>query len=224
MLPPTAPSGEDALEAELLRNVLATIAHDLGSLSGALALRADVMPHVALAASASACTAIASELHTLGGQIREMSGPRGDDTLAPTRAGSLEHWFDLLSRFAQPLLGRGVSFRGDVLPLSVGAVAVHELTYIVLAILHAIRERETLEHTDIFIASEPTDQAVTILILLRHAGQTLGLADVAGSRWSRWALQRAASARIGLRIEDARVELLVPLTNPRVVAVPVPQG
>jgi len=209
MILPTVPSDEGALEAELLRNLLATIAHDLGGLAGALALRADVMARLELATSASACAAIASELRTLAGQSRELSGPRGGDTLAPTRAGSLEHWFALVSRFAQPLLGRGVALRGEVLPVFVGGVTVHALTYMALAILHAIRELPASVHTEVSITSEPTEHAVIISITLRRNGLPLVMADVAASRWMHWARQRASNAQIGLRIEHARIMLVV---------------
>lgn len=211
MISPTVPPGEGALEAELLRNLLDTVAHDLGGLASALALRADVMQHAATSTSASACRAIASELRTLGTQLRELSAPRGGDTLSPTPVGSLDHWFELLSRFAQPLLGRGVALRGEVPPVHVGSVAVHELTYIALALLHAMRELPASTHTEVLIDSELTPQAIAISMSIRNALQALSLDALAESRWTRWAVQRSASTQIDLTLDGARITLLVPI-------------
>lgn len=219
---PTGSPREGALEAALLRKVLDTVAHDLGGLASALALRADVMRHVAPEVSATACTAISNELRMLGAQLRELSGPRGGDTLSPTRAGSLEHWFGLLTRFAQPLLGRGAALRGQVLPVQVGSVAVHELTYIALALLHAIHDCVASNHTEVLIASELSPHAIDISISLRDTTQPLSLACVHDSPWTQWAQQRAASAQIGMHVGDAGITLRVALHNPPSALEPVP--
>lgn len=203
----TPPAG--ALEAELLRLVLDTAAHDLGSLSSALALRADVMTHATPDASATACTAIANELRALGNQLRDLSGPRGSETLAPTRAASLPDWFGLVSRFAQPLLGRGVALRGDVLPLHIGSAAVYDLTYIALAVLHAIRAHPQAEHTDVQITTDLAPDALTISIALCAESRPLALGLVKDSDWTHWAQQRAATARIGMQVDDVRVRLVL---------------
>lgn len=213
MISPAVPASAGVLESELLRKVLDTIAHDLGGLASALALRADIMPHVAPEVSAAASTAIANELRSLGAQLRELSGPRGGDTLSPTPAGSLTHWFALISRFAQPLLAPGAALRGHVLPVQVGSVAVHELTYITLALLHAIHECVASQHTEVRIASDQDAQAIAISISLRHRLQSLSLAFVRDSDWTQWAQQRAARAHIGMHVEDTSITLRVALTN-----------
>ncbi len=213
MIPTRVPSGEGGIEAELLRNVLDTVAHDLGGLSSALALRVDVMQATAPSASVEAYRAIADELRALGSQLRAFRETRGGDTLSSPRAGSVAQWFSLLSRFAQPLLGRGVALRGNVDDVHVGATAVHELTYIALAMLHAVRERSGSGHAEIRVASERNEHGVTIRLTMGGGNAPSHFAEVAESRWWRWALERAAGARIGVRSEGAQVELHVPVPD-----------
>lgn len=221
MSSPAEPPREGVLEAELLRDVLDTVAHDLGGLASALALRADVMPHVAPEVSATACTAIANELRILVAQLREIGGPRGGDTLSPSRAGSLASWFELLSRFAQPLLGRGVALRGEVRAVQVGSTAAHELTYLALAMLHAFRACAASAHTEVRITSDADEHAITISISLRDAAQPLSLACMHDSHWTHWAQRRAASAQIGLHVEETRILLRVARTAPSDERTPV---
>ncbi len=202
-----------ALEAELLRNVLDTVTHDLGGLSSALALRADVMQRSAPSAAADACSAIAGELRSLGAQLREMSGPRGPGTLSPTPTGSLRRWFALITRFGQPLLGRGVALRGEVDDVNIGSAAAHALTYIVLALLHALRDGHTPMHTLIRIASERRDHAIAIRISLYDGEQPRPVAEDAGNAWWTWALERAAGSQMDMRVTDGHVELLVAIAH-----------
>ncbi len=203
------PPLDGVLEAELLRNVLDTVTHDLGGLSSALALRADVMQRAQPGASATAFSTIAIELRSLGGQLRELSGPRGGATLAPTSMGSLDEWFAVISRFGQPLLGRGVSFHGDVDHVHVGSVITHELTYVVLAVLHAIREVPESAHTEIRMSSIQREDGVVIRLGMHGVHGALDIADCSQSRWWQWATQRASDAAIGMRVVDAHVELSV---------------
>lgn len=209
---PTADSA--ALEAELLRNVLDTVTHDLGGLSSALALRAEVMQRAAPSPAVDACGAIARELRSLGAQLREMSGPSGPGTLSPVPTGSLERWFALVRRFGQPLLGRGVSLRGEVDDVFIGAAASHELTYIVLALFNALREGEQPAHTEIGVSSERGDGSVTLRLGARSAQQPVAMVEDADDEWWRWAVQRAASADIGLQVVGGHIELMVNLANP----------
>lgn len=214
MIPTTVLPGDGALEAELLRHVLDAVSHDLGGLSSALALRADVMERALPSVSATACSRIAAELRVLGGQLRAISAPQGAETLSPIRTGSLEHWFATVSRFGQPLLRRGVALRGTVEDASIGSLAAHELTYVMLAILHAIRDRAPILLTEIRVSSTHAERTVSIWIALRDgAQQSLPLTDAVQSRWWAWAVDRATRARIDMRVDGDRVALCVGLEN-----------
>jgi len=202
-----------ALEADLLRKVLDTVTHDLGGLSSALALRADVMQRSAPSAAADACGAIARELRSLGGQLREISGPRGPGTLSPVPTGSLARWFALVRRFGQPLLGRGVTLRGEVEDAHVGAAAAHELTYIVLALLNALRDGHQAAHSEILVLSCPGDDSIALRIGARAAGQPVVIVEDVDDEWWHWAAQRAAGANISLQVVDGQVELIVSLAK-----------
>jgi hypothetical protein len=214
MIPSTGMPGEGALEAELLRHVLDAVSHDLGGLSSALALRADVMERTLPSASATACSRIATELRVLGAQLRAISGPQGAETLSPTRTGSLELWFAMVSRFGQPLLRRGVALRGAVDDVTIGSLAAHELTFVMLGLLHAIRDRASMLHTEIRVSSTLAEHTVSIWIALRDgAQQSLPLTDAAQSRWWAWAVDRATRARVDMRVDGDRVALCVGLEN-----------
>lgn len=212
-MPPSVDSSLDdsALEAELLRNVLDTVTHDLGGLSSALALRADVMQRSAPGAAANACSAIANELRSLGGQLRELSGKRGAGALAPTPSGSLERWFALVTRFGQPLLGRGVALRGEIEDRNVGATATYELAFITLAMLHAVRERQELTHHEVRVSSVVHAPVVAIRMGLHTETAFVPMTGIEESAWYDWARSRAARAGINMHLVDGHVELTVPI-------------
>ncbi len=206
-----SPLRNGELEAELLRNVLDTATHDLGGLGSALALRADVMQRSAPSAAATACSAIATELRSLGGQLRAISDPRGGGALSPAPLGSLQSWLSLISRFGQPLVGRGVVFNCELDDARVSSTAAYELTYIVLAVLHALRESETPAHTEVRLSSELGAGAVTLRMSMHNAVERLTIADILDDGWWLWAVERASSAQIGLQISDGQVDVLVDL-------------
>lgn len=198
-----------ALESEILRNVLDTVNHDLGGLSSALALRADVMQRTAPGPTADACSAIARELRFIGSQLRDLSGPRGSGTLSPTPMGSLERWYDLITRFGQPLLARGVSLRGKMDAVHVAPTAAHDLTFITLALLNALREGNQSAYSEIVMLSSPRDDAVAVQLQTRREQQSVPITEDPDNEWWNWAVQRASNSHISMRLVDGHIELTV---------------
>lgn len=200
----------DAFEAEILRSVIDSAAHDLGGLSSALAMRADVMQRTTPGQTASALAAIASELRALGGQLREMRGPQGDGTLAPTPSGSLVEWLARIRRFGSPMLGRGFAFKGEVVDVRIEADTTHQLTYVVLALFSFIRSSHGPGKAEIQITSGLDGNTVRIELSVSSLSGSWTVTPDPANEWWNWAAMRAASAGIDLGVSGGQVRLLVP--------------
>jgi len=135
-LPPESPL--DDREAQLLRNLLGTAAHDLGGLASALSLRAESLT----GDDGRALAAIADELRILGRQLRQLRGPSGAEQLAPVASGALLPLFVLLERFGRGVLGRGFTLVAHGVDHLVAPLHADALLYGLLAVLHAVRDAD----------------------------------------------------------------------------------
>lgn len=200
-----------SLEAELLRGVLSTTAHDLGGLASALSLRADVIELDAASEAGSALRRIATELRTLGHDVRAFRSSEGGDTLSPTRSGSLVEWLAGVMRYGRPVLPRGSTLDGVAPDATIEASAAHELTYIALAVLHHIASvcTEPRMAVRVDVQNENLQAVITVSVTVSNAH--IPLASEHSGDWWQWALERAIACDIPMHMHHGRVQLTVPL-------------
>jgi hypothetical protein len=199
------------IEAELLRSVLDIAAHDVGSISSALALHVDVLQRDPQGASIDAMAALASELRRLGRQLREMRGPSGAGQLAPSRAGALASVHERVLRFGRNLLGRGTTLQGATADGRLSDIDAHALTLLLLAVMRHANDTTpaTRRTVNLDIAVENDVAIVTLGISDASGPLRLGAHD---SRWWQWAVQRATAMhfRMGERT-DGVLSVTAPL-------------
>src|SRR5262245_61480623 len=94
---------------ELARHALASVAHELGGIAGALDLRAGVISGAISAQDTAALRGLVEELRFATRALRLMRGPDGSGTLDPARRQSLTEWWRLTSRFVSSVLPRGIA-------------------------------------------------------------------------------------------------------------------
>lgn len=158
----------DIQEAQLIRDVLGTAAHDIGGLASALALRAETMA----SAESQALATIANELRHLGRQLRQLRGPGGGELLAPTASGSIPSILALVERFGRGALGRGMTLIVQSVDQVVPPVAGDALTYGLLAVLRAIREAELQRPAVVHVvATSPEPDVVRIAVRVTDADE-----------------------------------------------------
>lgn len=215
------------VEVVLLRAVLETAAHDLGGLSGALAMHADALQLGAEGQGVERLKRISGELRTLGRQLRELRGPVGGATLAPSRAGLVANWMTRTLRFGRVHLPRGTAFEGEVpdTVLSVSDESAHALTLVVFALLREMRDvldrasrndvpsgAPTTPRRSVHLTTLPreTDVLVTLELFINNERSPIERSD---SEWWTFAQARASREPIALSLREGIVELVASLAN-----------
>jgi hypothetical protein len=191
-------------EVLMLRNVLATTAHDLGGLASALLLRADVLEHGSSDTTGRAMRSIATELRVLGQQLRALREDEVSDTLAPLQHGSAL-WSARVTRFGVGLLPRGSAIACTVDDADIPQALAHPLWKIALSLLGAIGAQWPTTRITVEIGGEQKPEGTALALAASTNGQPLDLADAMQGAWWQWAVHQAASDRITLIAERNRI-------------------
>ena len=99
--------------AELTRDILSVLAHELGGVASALDLRAHVISSTISETDLKALRDLTEELRTTTRTIRLIRGTDGSGTLNPGRHQSLTDWWKMASRFVANALPRGTAVEAD---------------------------------------------------------------------------------------------------------------
>ncbi len=185
-------------DAQLLRAMLGTAAHDLGGVSSALALRADVLAAALPPDDVAALRGVVDHVRALGRQLRRLRGPAGGNNFAPASERALPEWIALIERFGGPVLGRGIELRTSSNAGSITPGTEHALTFGVLALFHAVREARDEQSVTVEVDAQGSDEGLEVTVRHRWASAppSFPLAD----RWSAHA--RDLVTRAGLSWDE----------------------
>ncbi|MEO6445478.1 MAG: hypothetical protein ABIZ91_17525 [Gemmatimonadaceae bacterium] len=199
-------------DAELLREVLGSLAHDLGGMSSALALRADALGPEARTSDAAALHDIADEMRSLGRHLRFLRGPRGAEAASPVNAGSLHTWWSVMERVGGSCLVRGVALEGEIAELQVTPEQAYALTFVVLALFRDLVRRGLKGPAAVrLIAQQDGDGAAMLVRAVRPDGTPVPLRR-RESGWSSYARRRAQAAGLQLEAHDDAQRIRMPVS------------
>jgi len=129
------------IESTFLHDCLNTIVHDLGGISGALVLRADVLAIHGMDDHARVLRSIAAEVRDLGHHTRLIGPLPSSGTLGPQGSGDLNTWWPVVERFGRQFLPRGVSLNGQMNNIAVPAAQLGPLSRLTLALMRDVVTR-----------------------------------------------------------------------------------
>lgn len=198
----------------MLRGVLSATAHDLGGLASALSLRVDVLERHEASEASAALRRIATELRTLGHDVRAFRESEGGDALSPSRTGSLVQWLARLMRYGRPVLPRGSTLDGVAPDALVAAADAQALSFIALAVLWHIADVGRDQRLSVRVDVHEAQEQAMIVISATAAGVLLPVPPEATAVWWQWALSRAQEHGIPMSATDGLVTLVVPLLQP----------
>lgn len=183
----------DAQEAaELYRDSFGVLAHDLGGIASALALRADAV--ATLAADADALRALSEQIRDANRTVRMLKGPTRSSALAPLRAVAVDDWWRLTYRLTMAVLPRGVRVDTRFTSAELSNADASVLTHIWLASCKDLVARGLHTPSTLLISVDTAhDAGDTTLLLAEAAPQEWLVPDTsrAGSRWHRYAARLA---------------------------------
>ena len=176
---------------ELNRDVLSSLAHELGGIASALDLRAAAMARSIAREDLAALRDIAEEVRMSTRAARFARGSDGSGMLNPTRRQSLEDWWKLTGRFTATVLPRGVLVEPRFTPAHLTADQGSALTWIWLAACKEIAERGLLTPATLVLRGGAEESNTAVALRAELGVDRLPVAEASTSRWSRYA------ARIG---------------------------
>jgi hypothetical protein len=190
--------------AELNKDVLSSLAHELGGIASALDLRAAAMSRTLPDQDMTALRDIAEEVRLATRAARFAHGADGLGMLNPMRRQSLEEWWRLTGRFTGAVLPRGVHVEPQFTEAQMTATQASALTWIWLAGCKEIAERGITAPASLLLkggtdrssldGSADAGSSVTLLAEIDRSR----VDDTNGtkSRWSNYAARIAREAGV----------------------------
>lgn len=197
--------GLSAEAAELNKDVLSSLAHELGGIASALDLRAAAMSRTLPDQDMTALRDIAAEVRLATRAARFAGGADGFGMLNPMRRQSLEEWWRLTGRFTGAVLPRGVHVEPRFTEAQLTATQASALTWIWLASCKEIAERGITTPATMFLKGgadrsaldDPTDAGISSVTLLAELDRKrLENTNGISSRWSTYVARIAREAGV----------------------------
>jgi hypothetical protein len=187
-----SPLDLSAENAELNRDVISTLAHELGGIASALDLRAAAMARTIPDQDLGALREIAEEVRMATRAARFARGPDGSGMLNPMRRQSLEEWWRLTGRFTASVLPRGIAVEPRFADLTLTAEQASLLTWIWLAGCKELGERGLTSPATLHLTAErtPTEGGASWLVA-ETRNDSFGSGGRSPQRWSRYAAKLA---------------------------------
>lgn len=191
-----------AESAELNRDVISTLAHELGGIASALDLRAAAMARTIPEQDLAALREIAEEVRIATRAARFARGPDGSGMLNPLRRQSLDEWWRLTGRFTASVLPRGVSVEPRFDDATLTAEQANALTWVWLAGCKEVGERGITTPATVTLSGSRADGDAGAVLIAETAASRVGAGEGGLSRWSRYAAQ--ASEMLGVEVPQWR--------------------
>ena len=180
-----------AESAELNRDVISTLAHELGGIASALDLRAAAMARSISDSDLVALREIAEEVRMATRAARFARGPDGNGMLNPTRRQSLEDWWRLTGRFTASVLPRGVAVEPQFSEAHLTTEQASALTWIWLAACKQVSERGFTTPATVRLSGGPGSGTAVVSLAAETDAGHVGAPVRATFRWSRYAAKVA---------------------------------
>lgn len=177
--------------AELNRDVISTLAHELGGIASALDLRAAAMARTIPDADLVALREIAEEVRIATRAARFARGPDGNGMLNPMRRQSFEDWWKLTGRFTASVLPRGVAVEPQFSDAHLTTEHASALTWIWLAACKQVSERGFTTPATVRLTGGPGGDGAVALLVAETDADHVGAPVRATFRWSRYAAKVA---------------------------------
>ena len=172
---------------ELSKDVMSTLAHELGGIASAIDLRAVAMGRSISEQDRAALQEIAEEVRMATRAARFARGPDGNGMLNPMRRQSLAEWWRLAGRFTGSVLPRGVAVEPRFGDVTLTAERASALTWIWLAGCKEVGERGIKTPATIILTGHAAGDGDSSPCLIASIDASCVDVERAPSRWSRYA-------------------------------------
>ena len=176
--------------AELNRDVLSSLAHELGGIASALDLRAAAMSRTLPGQDTTALRDIAEEVRMATRAARFARGSDGFGMMNPMRRQSLDEWWRFTSRFSAAVLPRGVEVEPQFSEAHITATQASAVTWIWLASCKELSEKGLTTPASVVLRGGAEDGGSVILVAEINRDRVVSPNGMR-SRWSQYADRQA---------------------------------
>lgn len=188
--------------AELYRDVVSLVIHDLGGVSSALGFRTEALSAQPTAADRQALRALTDQVRDITRLLRLMQGPGTNELLSPMKEAPVQEWWRLASRLLAAALPRKVVVDHDL-----GTAMLTSAHVSVLSILMMLAARDLTargwrgaEGLHVRVSTDNhTEPGAHVTLSIPIVDWPMTAARRTVKRWSRYA-ERIAG-RAGARVE-----------------------
>jgi hypothetical protein len=177
--------------AELTRDVLSVLAHELGGIASALDLRAHVISSTIPTPDLTALRDLAEELRVATRAIRLVRGPDGIGSLNPSRRQSLAEWWKLARRFVSIVTPRGTTVETRFSEVQVTASQASALTWLLLAALKELAERGVSTPCTLSVSDGQSDDDGRTTLVAEIEKERVSSTSKGALRWTKYAARIA---------------------------------
>ena len=195
---------DSAEGAQLQRDIVATVVHELASITSALALRVDAADKTLGESDVRAVATLTSQLRNATKPLIWLRGSPGRGMLAPARNIEVETWWRHISQVAHALLPHGTRVTAaNETAASGNALPSEDLAVFAMLVLATCRHFAEADRS-LPLALEVTlpqasDSHPIVCLQLTPVGEVaLGPAIRRTTRWKRFCLRTAARADVTL--------------------------
>lgn len=188
----TTPSRESA---ELHHELFSLLAHDLGSISTALNLRAEALAPTLASKDTQALKELSAQIRQVRRTVRLADGPRGDSTLDSQPTIPADQWILWVSRVTSALIPRRTITTSVVRVRTLQMADATALMYQWLAACREIAPKVPADATIVLIVEAPEDSSASLMFTgcLNSHSVPFEPLSTAVSRWQRYAKRTAAA-------------------------------
>ncbi len=191
--------------AQLQRDIVAAVVHDLGSITSALALRVDAARGQFSEKDVQAVGLLTEQLREVTRPLIWLRGSPGRGLLSPTRVVDVDAWWAHTARVASALLARGSRVERRE-PLDAGRAAhlpTETLSLLSMLLLGTCRHVSDVAESIVDLSvtlpqKSTTEAALAVSLTMRTAGH-IERVTRRSTRWKRFCLRTAV--RAGASIE-----------------------
>lgn len=180
--------------AELYRDVMFLVVHELGGVSSALGLRAEALSSVLPDSDRAALQGLSEQIREINRLLRLVQGFQNEAMMSPTKEAPIREWWRLIPRLLGAVLPRNIAIQHR---LGASTLTPSEANVLALLLMLAGRDLTTRGFkgpAQLMVEVEPTDAGTVVCLSVDQAAWPGDGNGRATRRWHRYAQRIAKPA------------------------------
>lgn len=198
--------------AELYRDVLFLVVHDLGGVSSALGLRAEALSAILPEADRLALEGLSEQIRDINRLLRLVHGSRSGELMSPTKEAPVRDWWRLVPRLLAAVLPRNIAIDHRLGSTNLTSSEANTIALLLMLAGRDLTSRGFRGPAQLLVEVEPRDASesgTVVRLSLDRADWPVDSNDRAVQRWFRYAQRIATPSGAHVEWWDERDDRVV---------------